>query len=96
MNCKQGDIAVVLRDPYCGNVDVGKLVDVVKFDGYDGDGEPCWWCRGIGSALACYTDGYAPARDLVAIPDPWLKPIRNDPGEDETLRWAGLPHKETA
>ena len=28
--------------------------------------------------------------------DSWLKPLRGDSGEDETLRWAGKPQEVTA
>lgn len=82
MNCKPGDLAIVVRS-FAGNE--GKICKVIR----DGDEVGYWfvefpspvkWMTGVG---AC---GYAE--------DSKLRPIRDQPGTDEIIRIAGKPNKE--
>lgn len=88
MNCKPGDLAVVVRS-VSGNL--GKVVRVrvmindVEF--IDGSKLRCWTFEGptmFGSL----------GRLVTVIPDECLRPLRDNPGQDETLTWAGLPNKQ--
>lgn len=81
MNCKPGDLAVnVGGKPECR----GEIYTVIK--AYTGpvfkSPYPAWWVEHNGSMFHCLD------RDL--------RPIRDQDGEDEMLRIAGYPHKETA
>lgn len=90
MNCKQGDLAVIVRS-FCGNE--GRIVRCLKFYGRGAfkDGtvfDDIWiidgrFARPDLKALRCGGDA--------AISDSWLRPIRPGDGEDETLTWAGKP-----
>lgn len=92
MNCKKGDMAIVVKS-VCGNE--GKIVtclelidDIQWIKGDLPDGvEPGWI---IDTELIAY-DG----SKSNFIKDSALRPIRDQPGEDETLTWAPVPHKET-
>lgn len=89
MNCKAGDLAIIVRS-FAGNE--GSIVRCVEYVGVRsfkivGD-QPTWkidrkikTMSGYMSDLAC---------------DEFLKPIRDSDDEDEMLRIAGLPKKETA
>ena len=88
MNCKQGDIAIVV-----GGRAVGYIVTCIgRFDGpwNDRDYEPGW-----------RIDRPIPkmnGRHEATIADHYLRPIR-DPGDDavdEVIQRIGTPHKETA
>jgi len=87
MRCKVGDLAI-----YVGKgspKDAGAIVLCVKFLGvkltYLGDSAPMWEVE--------------PPLKYSNVTKHWiadrsLRPIRDNPGQDETLQWA--PHKETA
>jgi hypothetical protein len=87
MNCKPGDLAVMIRSSHPLNV--GRLFEVL--DKYRCDpGE--WRCR----ALSRVTDtdcGPAKAGVVVWADDAGLRPIRPNEGEDEILRIAGKPRE---
>jgi hypothetical protein len=82
MNCKPGDLAVVVRAYVAENL--GKVCRVIgpsRVKGWDWELEfphPVLWS---GGAIA--RDGRGQ--------DWQLRPIRNNDGEDETLTWAGKP-----
>lgn len=98
MNCKPGDLAVIVRDEEPA-VDIGKMVKVSASSFIDDDGCFCWVCDSLSGPLRFWSGvRFEYAADAIEIPDAWLKPIR-DPGndaQDETLLWAGLPVKEVA
>ncbi|MDI4633310.1 hypothetical protein J7U46_09650 [Pelomonas sp. V22] len=75
MNCKPGDLAVVVRGYPAKNV--GKVVRVSRINPLVSKqyGEPIW-----------DSDD-----DSWMWPDSTLLPIRDNDGEDETLTWAGKP-----
>ena len=81
MNCKQGDLAVILRSA-AGNE--GKIVRCVR--SFIGSGE---WGRGP----RWVTDPPVPGTQRkCAYPlDAVMRPIRDSDGEDEILRLVGLP-----
>jgi hypothetical protein len=88
MNCKPGDLAVVLRS-ICGNE--GKIVRCVRFVGT----KPIQFPEGtrlVGNLWEI--DPPLPGFDgLLALyaTDGDLKPIRDNDGEDETLSWKEKP-----
>ena len=83
MNCKQGDLAIVVRS-YAGNE--GKIVRCLRFvgsvPGYYLDHDH-WLVDTVITSNLGYKDPY--------FPDKILRPIRDQPGEDEILRIAGRP-----
>lgn len=92
MNCKPGDLAVVLGT----SVFAGRLVEVlyaapqVEFqlpDGYmhDGCGPNCWVLRSLGSTFSAPTEekGFMRVAMYVAGPDARLRPLRGDPKESD-------------
>jgi len=94
MNCKQGDLAIVVRSD-AGNA--GKIVTCIRLlNGFrhiapDGSVSNDIWqidrpLIGWGGEVSC------------EISDMQLRPLR-DPGDDatdETLTWLPVPHKEIA
>lgn len=99
LNCKAGDLAVVVRSQ--NGKKIGRLVQVIRFFGVarfkSGAIHPdCWLVTTAGSPLETYTGVYQCARseELGAdgcFPDAYLRPIRPGAGEDECLRYAGKP-----
>lgn len=89
MNCKEGDLAVVVRDN-CGSL--GKIVRCIRLF------ESARWLNFDDTQYSSPTwlvDTVAPDGDGALIPyfeDRNLRPLRDNPGEDETLTWA--PRKE--
>lgn len=89
MNCKPGDLAVIVRSE-AGNegkfVTCLRLVDRlwIRRDGSDFRA-PSWEVDvelgGWGGDWTSY------------VPDSSLRPIRGQPGDDETLAWAGKPNE---
>lgn len=88
MNCKPGDLAVIVSAPKEIQNQIGKIVETVKLLP-NWEGIPCWQIKN-------------PFRDRFGIcegiADKDLRPIRDNDGEDQTLTWAGKPNniKETA
>ena len=88
LNCKQGDLAVIVRST-CGNL--GKIVRCKKLCMHH------WFIQPDGSLIA----GLAWVVDppvigwrgdvLPGVLDAVLRPLRDNDGEDEMLRLAGLP-----
>ena len=93
MNCKPGDLAYVTK---AGSPNLGRVVHVVM--PYDGRtsfrGRP--YSQPEGSAWIVEGGGLVIPNDLTPVPwhmveDKFLRPIRDNDGEDETLTWAGKP-----
>ena len=91
MNCKPGDLAILVRSD-SGNA--GKIVRCVRLHpntGLDADGRslgrvslhPRWV---IDPPLPNGAWGL-----IFTAPDVYLRPIRDSDGTDETLLWAGKP-----
>lgn len=94
MNCKQGDLAIIINGTerrYAGKV-VKCLVLLKNNEWIFPDGR------------SVYADGWKIDVKLEGwdesltdnILDSWLKPIRDQDGEDEMLRIAGKPERMTA
>ncbi len=94
MNCKQGDLAVLIRvvSPHC-NPNLGRFFEVLRPTVLDG--EPAWTIRIVGTPGVNdqgheLREGKARDRSLRPIRDP------GDDAQDETLSWLPAPHKEHA
>lgn len=92
MNCRRGDMAVIVRSDFPENV--GGFVRVLKAS------TPMAWsvealCHLSGAddfgGVCRVAPGFVANCD-----DANLRPIRDNPGADETLTWAGLPKPLTA
>ena len=98
MNCKQGDLAYITCAPY-----IGHFVNVLRWcnngdvlpnnkvaDG--GDGWLCEKAHGVFNVLSSRKVPFT--AKWAVISDNYLRPIRDNDGEDEMLRIAGLPNKQ--
>lgn len=92
MNCKPGDLAVLVRveKPQL-EPNIGKLVTVLR--AYDATR---WWVRNEQPMLASHAPGVyhqVPVGNWVIASDPSLRPIRPqaDDAQDETLSWLPVP-----
>lgn len=89
LNCKAGDLAVIVRS-FAGNE--GSIVRCVEYVGVRSfkivGKKPSWK---IDRKIKNMSGGM---NDIVC--DEFLKPLRDNDDEDEMLRIAGLPNKETA
>lgn len=94
MNCKEGDLAmIVVADG--DDRDLGKVVRIVE-PGEDwahlNDTRFHWAVDTLGQRMWCKNPGvYSDGKELIDIPDAELRPIRDSDGQDEMLRIAGLP-----
>lgn len=86
MNCKPGDLAVIVRS-LCGNE--GRFVEVVNGDVYELPGDlglsefaPLWRIRPLGELVSSWGVNRAES----AFPDAWLRPIRPGDISDEEVR----------
>jgi hypothetical protein len=98
MNCKPGDLAVIVASDFQQNI--GRLVQVIRADTVYCFG-PEWECECLSSVYVednditgeCFGEFWANAGRAVSIPDADLRPIR-DPGDDardESLLWLPVP-----
>jgi hypothetical protein len=106
MNCKQGDLAVMVG----GKSNRGKLVEVLKSAPLGEFSLPCgqrvlgggeigdWVIRSLAGATLHIRNEFNVVMlcEFAAQNDRYLRPIRDNPGADETLTWAGKPEKVTA
>lgn len=94
MNCKQGDLAIIVRSE-AGNE--GKIVRCLKLLPNNH-----WICCKTG--IHSFADGWEIDQQVRLftggttnrVPDYRLRPIRDQDGEDEMLRIAGKPERMTA
>jgi len=90
MNCEKGDLAVIVKS-YAGNegkiVRCLELVTGVSFEMPNGviENVPAWK---IDQSLTGWRGGKSDR-----VQDYRLRPLRDNPGTDETLIYAGLPKK---
>ena len=94
MNCKPGDLAVVIRS-CAGNE--GKIVRCIKLVPNDTAVMPdgSFWTRN-GWITEPELPGWNPGIKAASVPDQNLRPIRDNDGEDESFSWAGKPQGVTA
>lgn len=79
LNCRKGDIAIYVGvDPMC----LGRIFKCVEY--FEINSIPGWV---VDQILIDPSDGLA----WPGIQDRALRPIRDQPGDDETLTWAGKP-----
>lgn len=104
MNCKQGDLAYITKQPYLGH-----LVEVLELapfgnhmlpDGYPAytDSTGCWVCKSLQSPFDARirVDGSVTRKAMFAsIDDRFLRPIRLSEEPDETLSWCDVPSEVT-
>jgi hypothetical protein len=100
LNCKNGDIAIVVRDnPGC-EANLGRLVEVRgprTSSGYPG--MVCWQIRQISAEVSwvidesngSFTSEILTWRSGVSHPDAWLKPIRPDDTDEDAASEAHDP-----
>jgi hypothetical protein len=93
MNCKPGELAVVVR----GSIGLGAVIRCIRLLGTFAPFEPIkvagrgWHCSVSGGQV------WEVEHPLFATAsDSCLRPIRDNDGDDETLAWAGKPEKVTA
>jgi hypothetical protein len=89
MNCKPGDLAVVVLCRDDASL-IGRIVTCLRRE--DFQGVPAWR---IEPALTTVRKG-AWLVEGSWFEDRCLRPIRDNPGKDETLDWCPVPTKETA
>lgn len=111
MNCKPGDLAYIkttIRTPE----NIGRFVEVIrpatpgeifatecghqiKYSGQKGS-EFCWVVTSTSPLNCRVPDGRIFRLVFLIAQDNQLRPIRDQPGEDETLQWADVPRKVEA
>jgi hypothetical protein len=92
LNCKQGDLAVVVKST-AGNE--GKIVRCVRMhdsETHDLDGWPTF-SSGPRWVIDRPLHGLA-GRPIYTCPDRFLRPLKDSDGEDEVLRLVGRPLDE--
>jgi len=95
MNCKQGDLVrYVGSNPY-NRPNVYGWIGLIVCSIADRNGDKCWVVNPplpggiVKNSDSSWSDG-------TWLFDSSCKPIRDNPGQDETLQWAPVPKKETA
>ena len=93
MNCKKGDLAVIVRQAPLDPRSLGAIVEVVetgptiKFHVLGGGVFPSWFVR----SKEPFVMHNGRKSTYFFVPDALLRPIRDNDGQDEMLRIAGLP-----
>lgn len=100
MNCKKGDLAIVVSSIVPHSPNIGKIVRCLEFIlahttvGIPGVITACdGWLTDV-PLVQFNMLGIAHGQDNFAA-DKFLRPIPDNDGEDETLTWAGKPEAET-
>jgi hypothetical protein len=96
MNCKAGDLAVVIGSSRLNSPNIGRIVEVVSFDQYCPVHGPMWVIKAERPLDVVLVDsnGYSTGLHLAATsavtPDKWLRPLPPQNTVDEVLREAEL------
>lgn len=77
MNCKEGDLAIVVKTGPSHKDALGKIVRCIRVWGIASSGLIAWET--------------IPVVGNQCVEDIALRPIRNEPGADETLTWCDVP-----
>ena len=85
MNCVKGDLAVIVNTIPRFSRFIGRLVTVVELNNFRPDYFGLQWDTDLKENGS-----------TVVVADRHLRPIRDNPGQDETLTWRDVPTKETA
>lgn len=70
MNCKQGDLATIIKS--VDGINVGKVVEVVEFAGQHSKYGAIWHIRSRGCDLITEYGAVGPECDC---PDDWMRPL---------------------
>lgn len=89
MNCKQGDLAVIIRAVMAENI--GRFVTVGQAAYFNAELGHIWRVTPQHPMRGVNFYSLMPVAKVDQCPDAWLCPIRPNDGEDETLTWAGKP-----
>lgn len=94
MNCKPGDLAFVIRSTTGSNI--GKVCQVLSYGGQDKDGEN--WVVEFSEAIPAViqSSGEKVLTRRMWAPDAWLRPIRDNPGNEEWFKSAPLTTEPVA
>lgn len=103
MNCKPCDIARIVHPTMYGKLVLVLYAEPIGHhtlpDGHGAvnqTGEVGWVFEFLGAPQEVPLNYGTRLARYAACGDKWLRPIRDNDGEDETLRWAGKPQKEAA
>ena len=97
MNCKPGDLAIIIRGHRPGSTFVGTIVEVLDVQRHQSVFGLVWNVRfpralvGVAVSKTGLHLGPSGLSAVHGVPDAWMKPIRDQPGADETLEWAPVP-----
>lgn len=93
MRCKVGDLAIRVAGANARSIiPNGAIVRIVGWDSRECfyDNHPYRTNNGFWRVE--YREScFAPCGAELGLPDEWLRPIRDNPGADETLQWAPVP-----
>ena len=84
MNCKKGDLAVIIKS--VDGLNVGRIVEVLDYLGEHSKYGPIWHVRTRGRALITEYGAMGPECDCA---DDWLRPIEPEAGQSALE----VPHK---
>ena len=99
MRCKVGDLAIIVGGATPENI--GKIVEIVR-PAINGErlpamrfvsnaSGPVWIVRGRDLVWRSTTTSFVATTDERPYSDSLLRPIRPEPGADETLTWKDVP-----
>ena len=97
MNCKPGDLAIIIRGHRPRSKFVGTIVEVLDLQRHQSVFGLVWNVRfpralvGVAVSKTGLHLGPSGLSAVHGVPDAWMKPIRDQPGADETLEWAPVP-----
>jgi hypothetical protein len=101
LNCKPNDIAIIVRTDPGMTALLGKVVQVDRTMEYRS--KTCWWLKEhipVVLPVTAQQNGklYEAGRTVKigAVPDDWLRPLRDSDGQDEVLRDTSKPCEVTA
>ena len=109
LNCKPGDLAVIVRESPFANGVMGMIVEVLSlapneifrlpcgfWNAAAAPGYPSWVCKFQNPITVRLESGELRRAIFASVRDLALRPIRPADGEDETLAWAGKPEEVAA
>ena len=108
MNCKQGELAFIVKARDIRNI--GKIVKILRpaipneeflstskiLLRWTGECSGAWVVHSDSPLLWLLDDGDTLMFNDRVFYDAYLRPLRDNPGQDETLTWAPVPKKVEA
>jgi len=95
MNCKKGDLAIVVSSIVPNSPNIGKIVRCLEFVPTSLIYAEAGWVTDI-DLIQYFVFDRTPAKQDKFVVDKMIRPIRDNDQEDETFAWAGKPEKATA